>query len=57
MPVPFEDEIVIRIVLRVGFNYAMAEQLCEDVLKTIESLLESGYSSCIKLGKGSSGMC
>ena len=57
LPVPFEDEIVIRIVLRVGFNYAMAEQLYEDVLKTIELLLESESSNYIKLGKGSSGVC
>ncbi|MGO5059247.1 glutamate decarboxylase [Clostridium sporogenes] len=57
LPLPFEDEIVIRIVLRVGFNYSMAEQLYEDVIKTIQSLLELGHCDCIKLGKGSSGMC
>lgn len=38
LPNPYENEIVIRMVLRVGFNYGMAKKLYEDMVNSLKAL-------------------
>lgn len=57
LPAPFENEIVLRMVLRVGFNYAMAEKLYEDIVKSIKLSLNHKTNTSTILSNGSHGIC
>ena len=57
LPVPFQNEVVLRMVLKVGFNYGMAEKLYEDIVKSIQYCLNSKSSSSPTSINGSGGIC
>lgn len=55
LPSPFESKMILRMVLRVGFNYCMADKLYEDMTKTIVSLICPKPGHSISLSAGSTG--
>lgn len=56
LPTPYESKIILRIVLRVGFNYGMADKLYENMCKTIISLLYPKQGSSVSISGGSTGV-
>jgi len=57
LPEPYGEKIVIRLVLRLGFNIGMANKLYEDMLKAIKAVLEIESDESISLSSGSNGIC
>lgn len=57
LPEPYGDKIIMRLVLRLGFNIGMANKLYEDMLKSIKAVLEIESDKSISLSSGSSGIC
>lgn len=56
LPIPLQDEIVMRMVLKVGFNFGMADKLYEDITNSIK---ETNYKTLTQtsLSSGSNGVC
>lgn len=57
LPEPYQDEIIIRIVLKVGFTVGMAEKLCENMFDAVQSALAIGAERQITPASGSHGIC
>lgn len=57
LPEPYEDEIIIRIVLRVGFNIGMAEKIVENMAESVQSVLAVKTDRQISPCSGSHGIC
>ncbi len=57
LPEPYENEMIIRMVLKVGFNIGMAEKLVEDMAKSVASVLAAGTERQIPPTSGSHGIC
>jgi len=53
LPAPFENKIILRMVLKVGFNYGMADKLFEDMESSIFSLINDQSDSAVALSCGS----
>lgn len=57
LPAPYQNELVLRMVLRVGFNYGMAEKLYEDIVTCIKSSLDPDTNSSSASVNSSHGIC
>jgi glutamate decarboxylase len=57
LPEPYEDEIIIRLVLKVGFNIGMAEKLYENMVQAVQAALETKTDRKISPSHGSRGIC
>jgi len=56
LPIPLHNEIVMRMVLKVGFNFGMADKLYENIVKAIEET-NSIPTTANSLSSGSHGIC
>lgn len=57
LPEPYEEETIIRIVLKVGFTIGMAEKLYENMVQSVQSALETKTDRQISPSHGSRGIC
>lgn len=57
MPEPYEDETIIRFVLRVGTNYVIADRLYKDSVSCLEALVNKDTDNTKIMGNGANGVC